>query len=57
MKIWKSDLKCQRIAENTAYELSQCDEHLQRELHAAYKDCLYSLDAKKIKAHSRAAGI
>ena len=55
VKIWKSDLKCQRIAENTAYELSQCDEHLQRELHAAYKDCLYSLDAKKIKAHSRAA--
>ena len=54
-KIWKGDLKCQRIAESTAYELSQCDEHLQRELHAAYKDRLYSLDAKKIKAHSRAA--
>lgn len=28
---------------------------MQRELHAAYKDRLYSLDAKKIKAHSRAA--
>jgi len=55
VKVWKGDLKCQRIAESTAYELSQCDEHLQRELHAAYKDRLYSLDAKKIKAHSRAA--
>lgn len=55
VKVWKGDLKCQRIVENTAYALSQCDEHLQRELHAAYKDRLYSLDAKKIKAHSRAA--
>lgn len=54
-KIWKGDLKCERIAESTAYELSQCDEHLQRELHAAYKDRLYSLDAKKIKAHRKAA--
>lgn len=54
-KVWKGDLKCRRIVENTAYALSQCDEHLQRELHAAYKDRLYSLDAKKIKAHSRAA--
>ena len=54
-KVWKDDLKCRRIVENTAYALSQCDEHLQRELHAAYKDRLYSLDAKKIKAHSRAA--
>lgn len=54
VKVWKGDLKCQRIVENTAYALSQCDEHLQRELHAAYKDRLYSLDAKKIKAHSKA---
>lgn len=55
VKVWKGDLKCRRIVENTAYALSQCDEHLQRELHAAYKDRLYSLDAKKIKAHSKAA--
>lgn len=55
VKVWKDDLKCRRIVENTAYALSQCDEHLQRELHAAYKDRLYSLDAKKIKAHSKAA--
>lgn len=54
-KIWKGDFKCHRINDSAAYELSQCDEHLQRELHAAYKDRLYSLDAKKIKAHSRAA--
>ena len=54
-KIWKGDFKCHRINDSVAYELSQCDEHLQRELHAAYKDRLYSLDAKKIKAHSRAA--
>lgn len=54
-KAWKGDFKCRRINDSAAYELSQCDEHLQRELHAAYKDRLYSLDAKKIKAHSRAA--
>lgn len=56
-KIWKGDFKCHRINDSAAYELSQCDEHLQRELHAAYKDRLYSLDAKKIKAHSRAAEV
>lgn len=54
-KAWQGDFKCHRINDSAAYELSQCDEHLQRELHAAYKDRLYSLDAKKIKAHSRAA--
>ncbi|WP_418691307.1 ParB/RepB/Spo0J family partition protein [Agathobaculum sp.] len=48
-KVWKDDLKCRRIVENTAYALSQCDEHLQRELHAAYKDRLYSLDAKRLR--------
>lgn len=54
-KVWKGDFKCCRISDSAAYELSQCDEHLQRELHAAYKDRLYSLDAKKIKAHRKAA--
>ena len=55
VKVWKGDLKCQRIAESTAYELSQCDEDLQRELHGAYKDRYWNLDSKKIKAHRRAA--
>lgn len=56
-KIWRGDFKCHRINDSAAYELSQCDEHLQRELHAAYKDRLYSLDAKKIKAHKKAAEV
>lgn len=54
-KIWKGDLKCQRIAESTAYELSQLDPELQRKLHGAYQGKMYSLDAKKIKAHKKAA--
>lgn len=55
VKIWKGDLKCERIAESTAYELSQCDADLQRELHGAYKDRFWNLDSKKIKAHRKAA--
>lgn len=55
VKIWKGDLKCQRIKESTAYELSQCDPELQRKLHGAYQGKMYNLDAKKIKAHKKAA--
>lgn len=54
-KAWKGDFKCHRINDSAAYELSQCDADLQRELHGAYKDLYWSLDAKKIKAHRRAA--
>lgn len=55
-KAWKGDFKCHRINDSAAYELSQCDEDLQRELHGAYKDRYWSLDSKKIKAHRKAAG-
>lgn len=54
-KAWQSDFKCHRINDSAAYELSQCDADLQRELHGAYKDRYWSLDSKKIKAHRKAA--
>lgn len=54
-KAWQGDFKCHRINDSAAYELSQCDENLQRELHGAYKDLYWSLDAKKIKAHRKTA--
>ena len=52
---WQGDFKCHRINDSAAYELSQCDADLQRELHGAYKDRYWSLDSKKIKAHRKAA--
>lgn len=55
VKVWKDDLKRGRIAENTAYELSQCDANLQGKLFGAYSEVRYQLDAKKIKAHRKAA--
>lgn len=54
-KAWKGDFKCHRINDSIAYELSQCDPELQRKLHGAYQGKMYNLDAKKIKAHSKAA--
>ena len=54
-KAWQGDFKCHRINDSAAYELSQCDADLQRELHRAYKDRYWNLDAKKIKAHRKAA--
>lgn len=54
-KAWAGDLKCHRINDSTAYELSQLDPELQRKLHGAYQGKMYSLDAKKIKAHKKAA--
>lgn len=54
-KAWKGDFKCHRINDSIAYELSQCDPELQRKLHGAYQGKMYKLDAKKIKAHSKAA--
>lgn len=54
-KAWQGDFKCHRINDSIAYELSQCDPELQRKLHGAYQGKMYNLDAKKIKAHSRAA--
>lgn len=54
-KAWQGDFKCHRINDSTAYELSQCDTDLQRELHGAYKDRYWSLDSKKIRAHRKAA--
>ena len=52
---WASELKRNRLNESTAYELSQCDADLQRELHGAYKERYWSLNSKKIKAHRKAA--
>ena len=52
---WKDDFKGHRINDSAAYELSQCDADLQRELHGAYKERLYSLDGKKVRAHRKAA--
>ena len=57
VKVWKDDLKRGRIAENTAYELSQCDANLQGKLFGAYSEVRYQLDAKKIKTHKRAAEV
>lgn len=54
-KAWQGDFKCHRINDSAAYELSQCDADLQRDLHGAYKDRYWNLDAKKIKAHRKAA--
>lgn len=54
-KAWQGDFKCHRINDSSAYELSQCDADLQRELHGAYKDRSFLLDAKKVRAHRKAA--
>ena len=54
-KAWQGDFKFRRINDSVAYELSQCDADLQRELHGAYKERYWSLDSKKIKAHRKAA--
>lgn len=54
-KAWQGDFKCHRISDSAAYELSQCDADLQRELHGAYKDRYWNLDSKKIRAHRKAA--
>lgn len=54
-KAWQGDFKCHRINDSAAYELSQCDADLQRELHGAYKDRYWNLDGKKIRAHRKAA--
>lgn len=53
-KAWKGDYKCQRINDSIAYELSQCGDDLQRELHGLYKGKLWQLDAKDVKAHKKA---
>ena len=54
-KAWQGDFKCHRINDSIAYELSQLDPELQRKLHGAYQGKMYNLDAKKIKAHKKAA--
>ena len=54
-KAWKGYFKCHHINDSAAYELSQCDPELQRKLHGAYQGKMYNLDAKKIKAHKKAA--
>lgn len=53
-KAFKGDYKRGYISDSVAYELSQCEAELQRKLHDAYKDKLYQLDAKGVKAHKKA---
>ena len=54
-KAWKADRKKAYINDSVAYELSQCGDDLQRELHDLYKDNMWQLDAKDVKAHKKAA--
>lgn len=54
-KAWKADRKKANINDSEAYELSLCDDELQRELHDLYKDNMWQLDAKDVKAHKKAA--
>ena len=54
-KAWKADRKKCRINDAVAYELSQCGDDLQRELHDLYEDNMWQLDAKDVKAHKKAA--
>ncbi len=54
-KAWKAERKKYGINDSVAYELSQCSEELQCELHDLYKGNLWQLDAKDVKAHKKAA--
>ena len=54
-KAWKGAYKKGRINDSVAYELSQCDDKLQRDLHDLYKGNVWLLDAKDVKAHKKAA--
>lgn len=54
-KSWKGDYKKANINDSVAYELSQCGDDLQRELHDLYKGQMWQLDAKDVKAHKKAA--
>ena len=54
-KAWKGAYKKGRINDSVAYELSQCDDKLQRDLHDLYKGDFWLLDAKDVKAHKKAA--
>ena len=54
IKAFKGDYACHRINDSVAYELSQCDKDLQRQLHGEYKDRLYRIDAKAVKAYKKA---
>ena len=54
-KTWKAERKKYGINDSVAYELSQCSEELQCELHDLYKGNLWQLDAKDVKAHKKAA--
>ncbi len=52
---WKELFREHCINDSTAYELAQCDEDLQVELHEIYAKCLFSLDGRKVRAHRKAA--
>ena len=54
---WKDIYGKNCINDSVAYELSQCDAVLQLKLHAVYKSKTWQLDAKKVKAHKKAADL
>lgn len=54
-KAWKNDYKKATINDSVAYELSQCDDKLQCDLHDLYKGNVWLLGAKDVKAHKKAA--
>ena len=54
---WKDIYGKNCINDSVAYELSQCDVVLQLKLHGVYKSKTWQLDAKKVKAHKKAADL
>ncbi len=52
---WKEKLCRKRINESIADEIAHCEPGLQADLYRVYNDKLFSLDARKVKAHRKAA--
>lgn len=52
---WKEKLCRKRINESIADEIAHCELGLQADLYRVYNDKLFSLDARKVKAHRKAA--
>ena len=52
---WKEKLCRKSIKESIADEIAHCGPDLQADLYRAYNDKLFSLDARKVKAHRKSA--
>lgn len=52
---WKEKLCRKSIKESIADEIAHCEPGLQADLYRVYNDKLFSLDARKVKAHRKAA--